>query len=116
MEDKSLRMRQIATRLKQARMDLGMTAEAAADAWGVSRSTQFAYESGGRLPDALYLHEAWAAGMDVNWVVTGAQPQAPKRIETADAELLKMWHLLEPKDRATVAAVIEMALRGKAKN
>lgn len=38
---------------------------------GMSKTTQFNYESGERMPDALYLHHAHSHGMDIQFVVTG---------------------------------------------
>ncbi len=41
---------------------------------GVSRTTQFNYESGERSPDADYLELAGKQGMDVHYVLTGRRP------------------------------------------
>jgi len=54
------------TRLRIAPTDFGVLC-------GVSRTTQFNYESGDRAPDAEYLKRAHEAGMDVNYVITGVK-------------------------------------------
>lgn len=62
------------SRLKEERQRLGVSPAELASTCGVSRTTQFAYESGDRAPDADYLERAVGAGMDVQYVLTGVRP------------------------------------------
>jgi transcriptional regulator with XRE-family HTH domain len=61
----------IGDRLKLERQRIGLgQAEFGAKA-GVSKTSQFNYESGERMPDAAYLAAAYTMGVDVLYVVTG---------------------------------------------
>ena len=62
-----------AQRLKQERSRIGMTLQQLADACGVSRRSQGAYESGQSAPDLNYLHKASNHGVDINYVIMGAR-------------------------------------------
>lgn len=62
---------EIGDRLKLERQRIGLgQAEFGAKA-GVSKTSQFNYESGERMPDASYLAAAHTMGVDVLYVVTG---------------------------------------------
>lgn len=61
----------IGERLKLERQRVGLGQQDFGDKCGVSKTSQFNYESGGRSPDAAYLHAAHAMGVDVLFVVTG---------------------------------------------
>lgn len=59
-------------RLTDLREKSGLSAEAFGKAGGVSRTAQFAYERGERLPDALYLARvARACAVTLHWMLTG---------------------------------------------
>lgn len=62
---------EMGTRLKTERVRLGIAPGDFAALCGVSRTTQFNYESGERPPDADYLQRAHEAGADIHYVVTG---------------------------------------------
>lgn len=66
---------QIGERLRQERARLGYNQASFAAAVGVSKTTQFNYESGGRSPDAVYLHNAQLLGMSAAFVVSGSRPE-----------------------------------------
>jgi len=61
----------LGARLKSERQRIGSPVPDFAAICGVSRATQFNYESGGRPPDAEYLARAFDAGIDVQYVITG---------------------------------------------
>lgn len=61
----------IGERLKSERVRIGIAPTEFAALCGVSRTTQFNYEAGGRAPDADYLQRANKAGVDVQFVITG---------------------------------------------
>lgn len=62
---------EIGSRIKAERVRLQISPADLATKCGVSRTSQFNYESGGRPPDADYLKAAHDVGMDVNFVITG---------------------------------------------
>ena len=64
---------EIGERLKAERQRLGMPPAEFGALCGVSRTTQFNYEGGGRVPDAAYLQKACKAGVDVQYVITGSK-------------------------------------------
>lgn len=61
----------IGARLLSERERKGLTQERMCEITGVSRKTQFTYETGARLPDASYLAAIDAAGLDLLYIVTG---------------------------------------------
>lgn len=73
-------------RLRQLRLDAGLSQEAFGRLGGVQKQTQIKYEKGERSPDAQYLTGLHSAGVDVGYLLTGerSQPggqasQSPKR-------------------------------------
>lgn len=62
----------VGNRLRIERVRLGLTQPECAELCDVSKTTQHNYESGTRVPDAMYLAAAHRAGMDVLYVLTGA--------------------------------------------
>jgi len=62
---------ELGARLKEERERLGMNQTDFAAQGGVSKVTQFNYESGRRSPDALYLAAVGSLGVDVLYIVTG---------------------------------------------
>jgi transcriptional regulator with XRE-family HTH domain len=61
----------IGSRLLSERERKGLSQMRMCEITGVSRKTQFTYETGARLPDASYLAAADAAGLDLLYIVTG---------------------------------------------
>lgn len=61
----------IGERLKLERQRFGLGQLEFGEKCGVSKTSQFNYESGGRSPDAAYLHSAHNIGIDVLYVLTG---------------------------------------------
>ena len=74
-------MPDIASRLKVVREGLGLSQQAIAEHCGVTARSQRNYESGERLPDALYLGRLVELGVDVVFVLTG---ESNKECATAD--------------------------------
>lgn len=58
-------------RLREERLDLGLTQGKLAEIGGVALRAQQNYESGERAPDLRYLERISRIGVDVNYVVTG---------------------------------------------
>jgi len=64
-------MQTIGDRLKAERERLGLSQTACGEIGGVKKLAQIKYEQGGSFPNAAYLSEAAAAGIDVLYVITG---------------------------------------------
>ena len=62
---------EIGGRLKSERLRIKIAPTEFAEICGVSRTSQFNYEAGGRTPDAEYLQRAHETGIDIQYVVTG---------------------------------------------
>lgn len=60
-------------RLKEERLKLDLNQTDFGDLGGVTKKTQMLYESGDRSPDARYLELIAAAGVDVQYVITGVR-------------------------------------------
>lgn len=58
-------------RLRQLRLDAGLSQEAFGRLGGVQKQTQIKYEKGERSPDAEYLTGLHLAGIDVGYLITG---------------------------------------------
>jgi transcriptional regulator with XRE-family HTH domain len=65
---------EMGVRLKAERERLHLRQQDFANAVGVSKTTQFNYESGERAPDGDYLRKATALGVDALFVIAGVKP------------------------------------------
>ncbi len=63
--------KEVGQRVKEERERLGYNQTVFAAIGGMSRKTQFDYESGVRAPDGSYLIGIAAAGADVQYIITG---------------------------------------------
>jgi transcriptional regulator with XRE-family HTH domain len=61
----------ISKRLKEERNRLGMSQTKFGEIGGVTKKTQMLYESGDRMPDAVYLRRIACIGVDVQYIVIG---------------------------------------------
>ena len=106
--DAELRARQMASRLKGERMALNMTPEAAAKAGGVSRTTQYAYESAARPPDAAYLAALEVQGADVQYIITGRRERRSPQLSKAERRLVDVYASSEVEARKAIDAVLDL--------
>ena len=67
---------EVGERLKSERARLGMSQGDFGALVGVSKTSQFNYEAGGRSPDAAYLQKAAEIGVDVAFILTGRREEA----------------------------------------
>ncbi len=96
-------METIATRIKEERSRLGMNQEEFAGLAGLNRTAQVRYEKGERHPDAKYLEAVAAAGVDVQYVITGVRQGS---MDAAEAELLARFRAASKELRAAAVAVL----------
>lgn len=61
----------IYTRLREERIRLGKSQQEFAEATGVTRATQVAYESGSTSPNVVYLHGIAGRGADIFYILSG---------------------------------------------
>lgn len=107
----------IGSRLSEERERLGFTQIDFAGVVGVSRKTQYNYESGERAPNTLYLSAIAAAGVDVNYILTGLRPHkvsedAPGYVLRPDqAALLDNLEHCSKEDQACIKRMALLAAR-----
>lgn len=89
-------MPDIAIRLKEVREKLGMSQQALAEHCGVSARSQRNYESGERLPDAAYLAELLALGVDLAYVLTGQHDPSVPALDAAEQVLIDSYRRCKP--------------------
>ncbi len=86
-------------RLKEERLNLGLSQSSFGDLVGVGKSAQIRYEHGERSPDGDYLQAAAAAGCDVLYILTGRREQKSAAATPADEtwrialEVVQEWQV-----------------------
>lgn len=93
------------TRLKEERKRLGLKGGQLAQLGGVSAVSQSCYEKGKQLPGAAYLAAIAAAGVDVQYVLTG-QRSADPVLTPKERLLLAAWKAASPELQTAVLAVL----------
>ena len=71
-----------AQRLKEVRLERGLSQTALAKIGGGRKGAQINYENGKRRPNSDYLQRLWQAGFDTHYLLTGnrfATPNMPER-------------------------------------
>jgi transcriptional regulator with XRE-family HTH domain len=74
----------VGMRVKEERERLGYNQTDFAMLGGMSRKTQFDYESGARAPDGSYLIGIAVAGADVQYIITGLYSDGVSKAVAAD--------------------------------
>ncbi len=87
---------QVGARLRQERERLGLSQEAMATLCGVSRPTQYRYESGRQAPDSGYMTAAAAVGVNVPFVLSGGTASLAVKLSTRETALVDLWRLSTP--------------------
>lgn len=95
----------IGQRLRDERERLSLGQVELAEAGGVNRNTQGAYERGERMPDAAYLAAAAALGVDVLFVITGARTKSVG-LTPEQAGLLEALGSLAPEALHAVEVIV----------
>lgn len=76
--------REVGLRIREERERLGYNQTDFAAIGGMSRKTQFDYESGTRAPDGSYLIGITTAGADVQYIITGVHSLGVSEVVAAD--------------------------------
>lgn len=97
-------------RLTELREKSGLSAEAFGKTGGVSRTAQFAYERGERLPDALYLAQvATACEVTLHWMLTGRHTDEAPGLSDGERTLIDRLRDMPDRVRRTVEEVALLA-------
>ena len=102
---------EIGGRLKKERERVGLTVVAFAEATGVSKSTQIKYEAGETSPAASYLVRALRLGVDVMFVMTGAQVSPSAGLTAEQSRLLDYFGAADDEAQRAAMMVLEALAR-----
>lgn len=98
-------MNSFGDRLREERKRLELSQDAMAVAGGVQRLSQINYEAGKRSPDWDYLALVAAAGVDVQYVLTGKVSSA--ELSTDEDELLRGYRCLDIRGKVSVLGMVD---------
>lgn len=97
-------------RLREQRLSLDMSQEAFAEACGVKRRAQAAYEAGDRVPSADYLIKAGQLGADLKYILTGVRSSGIEKERLAIEWLLReLFRQLEIPAEVTEPTIAQAA-------
>jgi transcriptional regulator with XRE-family HTH domain len=102
---------EIGGRLKKERERVGLTVVGFAEATGVSKSTQIKYEAGETSPAASYLVRALRLGVDVMFVMTGAQVSPSAGLTSEQSRLLDYFGAADDDAQRAAMLVLEALAR-----
>lgn len=102
---------EIGLRLKEERERLRLSQTSFAGLANSTQNTQYLYESGKRMPDAIYLSSVAIAGVDVSYVLTGGK-SANAAITPMEVALLDNYRASAPEVQDGVSKLL--ASTGKA--
>ncbi len=94
-------------RLIEVRKDRKMTQEGFAELGGVKKRSQINYEKGDRQPDSAYLEALSAAGIDVNYLITG-EDSLPPSLAADEQMLVDAYRSLPMKQQKALLASLLM--------
>jgi transcriptional regulator with XRE-family HTH domain len=97
-------MSTIGANLKQERLRLNLNQEQFADLGGVKKRAQISYEQDERVPTADYLAGVAAAGVDVQFVLTGKQ--SGTALNEQELELISGFRTLDERGKAGVIGTL----------
>ena len=105
----------IGSRLREERERLGVSQEAFAQSFGVSRRTQIAWEKGEQFPNAEVLSLASALGVDVLYVLTNKRSVPVESTLTPDERaLLDNYQHSDEEGKAAARRVLSSLAKQKA--
>jgi transcriptional regulator with XRE-family HTH domain len=91
-------------RLRSERKRIGLNQASFAAIGGVTRDTQLNYENGSRNPDSLYLCALAAAGVNVQFIISGVN--TPTHLDEDEVKLVEGYRSLDSRGKAGVLALI----------
>lgn len=98
-------------RLKEERKRLKMNQTQFAELAGTTKNSQLNYEKGNVCPSATYLAAIAAAGVDVQYVLTGQRSAEPV-LTPKERLLLAAWKAASPELQTAVLAVLATGQSG----
>ena len=98
-------MSTIGANLKQERLRLNLNQEQFAELGGVKKRAQISYEQDERVPDADYLAGVAAAGVDIQFVLTGKVSTAV--LSDDESDLIGSYRALDVRGRVGVLSMLQ---------
>lgn len=87
-------------RLQQERLRLNLNQDEFGRMAGVTKKTQYLYESDSRVPDAKYLIALDKCGVDIYFILTGERKQPLSAVLTSEEQvMLNAYRDLSPKEQ-----------------
>lgn len=99
-------------RLKEERKRLKMNQTQFAELAGTTKNSQLNYEKGNVCPSATYLAAIAAAGVDVQYILTGQRSSEPV-LTPEEKEALAAWRRAAPAVRAAALAALQAGADAK---
>lgn len=96
----------VGVRLKAERERLGLSQEQMAEHCGVSRPTQYRYESGKGSPTGDYVNAAASVGVNVQFVLAGSGT-LPVKLTTKETTLIDLFRLSTPSVQDAVIKLLK---------
>lgn len=107
---------QIAKRIKEARLNQGMTGKEAAGKLGIAASTLSQYESGKSEPSfEMVIKISKLYNSNIDYLLTGEVPKEEKDIKVNDEEysLVKAYRELDDYTRGQVDMMIQISIKNR---
>jgi transcriptional regulator with XRE-family HTH domain len=108
-------MDSLGKRLQAERKRLGLGQEEFAGLAGLTRTAQSLYERDQRHPDTAYLQAIAAAGVDIQYVVTGMRASPAVALSAEEAALLDNYRNADDQGRESLNNVSKALAEVKAK-
>ena len=103
----------IGGRLREERLNLGLTQTEFAELAGVGKNAQSKYEKGERFPDSNYLAAIAVEGVDVLYVITGVRSGA-SNLKPDEEALLNNYRHTSQEGRKSLSSVSQaLAIKSK---
>lgn len=99
-------MNDLCDRLKIERKRIGLNQEEFGKIGGVKAGAQLNYENGSRTPDATYLNNLRAAGVDVWYVLTGEH--LTSQLTAEENELLSIFRKLDLRGKVNLLGMADV--------
>jgi transcriptional regulator with XRE-family HTH domain len=97
-------MKDLGSRLKEARKRLGLSQQEFGAIGGVEANAQGKYESGERIPRSDYLAALKKKGIDVLYILSGEKtPMANESLSDAERSIITHYRVLNEDDRDAIS-------------
>lgn len=99
-------LQEVGARLKAERERLGLSQDQMAESCGVSRPTQYRYESGKSSPTGDYVNAAAKIGVNVQYVLVGSGT-LPVKLTAKETTLIDLFRLSTPSIQDAVIKLLK---------